>query len=278
MIAVAVVLASLATTQDRPPDWIRDEAGRFRVGFDPGSRVVLGMGWSYLDGSSQLRLEGAFKLRHDDRDDDVTWKLSHVVGETRARLGSPVQLSATLYRGEFLRWSRAGAITIPTVPPAHIPFPLDIGFSITVADLEPRLGERYDLGLIGAELVFDAWRSPRSGSSLILAVGPRWDLLLAPDSPATHVVAPFSVARLTLHHEWSQGRQLIELEVSGGTRWTSAETWVRRIGAGATWEWIALAVNDRPLSLYTEGGWAYDELRREAGHLLTIDAGVRLGL
>jgi hypothetical protein len=275
---IALVLATCMSL-GQPSDWTTDEAGRsFRVGFDPGTRFLFGAGWRWRD-ESRLLLETGWLIRADDHDDGVTWKLAHTIGFLTTEVGAG--LAGVLYRGEYLRWASDGAIVIPTAPPARIPFPLDIGFSLELGRARTHPGDdafALDLGLVGAEILFDAWRSPRSGSSLVLGVGPSWDLWIEEGGAAWHAVAPFSSARLTLHHEWQQARQLFEATLRAATRWTSHGGWADRAGAEVAWEWIVFALNDAPVALRIAAGWEWDEILAAEGHVLSLDAGLRLGL
>jgi len=287
MIGLAPIVCALVVAT--PSDWTTDAAGRpIRVGFDPADRLALGAGWVVgpdTDAAGAWRLEGAWLSSAVDRDHGVHWKLAHRIGELTTVLTDTPTIDATLYRGEYLRWSEDGAITIPTTPPTRLPFPLDLGFALEVGRLALRPeAARWplDLGIVRAELLFDAWRSPEPGSSLVLAIGADYDLLLDHADRALHVVAPFTAARLALRHTWCQGRQLIALELGGATAWTSATTgarWRERAHADLRWEWIALAIDDRPVALALWGAWRWDELRVErAGHELRAGVGLVLGL
>lgn len=286
---IAAALATVMALAAGDSDWVTDAQGRtFRVGFDPGSRWFLGVGYSVDPsgpvGDGDLRLEQAWLVRDEDRDNGRTWKLSHTLGSVLARSGARWRLDATLYRGEYLRWSKDGGIVIPTIPPTRLSFPIDIGWSLEVGRVRTALeSDKFttEVTPLGAEILFDFWRSRHVGSYLVLGVGPRYEIALDRQERALHVVTPFSRARLTLHHEWCQGKQVFEASAEASTAWTTDEVWRDHAAASVSWEWTFLAVNDDPLSLRLAGDWRWDELYQDAthdGHELTATAGLRLGL
>lgn len=285
MIGALIVGLGLALT-GADGDWATDADGRsFRVGFDPGSRLVLGAGWLRDDGANLAHLEAAWLVRAEDRGASSTWKLSHTIGALAIDVGDgAARMSGVVYRGEYLRWSPQGGIVIPTLPPTRIELPLDVGFDLTLGELRTRPeSDKFALEIapVAADIVFDFWRSRHVGSSLTLAVGPRYDAWIDRSDKVLHTVAPFSRAQLTLHHEWCQGKQVLEVSAEGETAWASDDRWVDRAGASASYEWTFLALNDAPLSLRVAGEWRWDELlANEArdGHELRAIAGLRLGL
>ena len=283
----ALVATVLATLFGADSDWTTDAAGRtFRVGFDPGSRYLLGAMWDYdaEDEVHRLGLEVGWHIRAQDHDANVVWKYTHVLGEATLVLDHEVRVEALLYRGEFLRWARDGKITIPTTPPSRIGFPLDIGVSLELGRWRTRPESdkwRSAIGVIATELLFDFWRSPEVGSYFVLAVGPSYDVWVDRADTVRHVVAPFSRARLALHHEWCRGKQVFDASVDAMTAWTSDTHWAEHVGADIAYEWTFLAVNDDPLSLRLAGQWRWDELLAtggDDGHELRVSAGLRLGL
>lgn len=288
---IALVATVCALQLATPDAWATDARGRaFRVGFDPGTRLVLGVGWAWdaVDEASVATLEAAWLVRAVDDDRGVRWKLAHTIGSVAATLSDEAALEGTLYRGEYLRWSEDGAITLPTSPPTRIPFPLDIGFAVEVGRVATHPEERawrLDVGVVQAELLFDAWRSPEVGSSLVIGVGADYDLKIDAADEVLHVVSPLSSGRLTLHHEWCQGRQLVEATIGGGSAWTSRPSprngarWREHARAELIWEWTWLALDDRPLALRVHADWRWDELVPErGGHEARAGIGLRLGL
>ncbi|MFO0744310.1 MAG: hypothetical protein U1F43_01375 [Myxococcota bacterium] len=280
---LAVAAASALTGGDR--DWATDAQGRsFRVGFDPASVYYFDGGYTYDDGS-RATLGLGWLIRSEDAESARTWKLTHALFTGAATVGGgTARFDALVYRGEYLRWSKDGGIVIPTIPPTRLSFPIDIGFSLELGRLRTRPESdafQAEVGVVGSEILFDFWRSRHVGSYLVLGVGPSYDVWLQADDKALHVVTPFSRARLTLHHEWCLGKQVFELTAEAGTAWTSKDRWTDHAGAGLSYQWTFLALNDNPLSLRLAGSWRWDELLADEahdGHELTATAGLRLGL
>lgn len=287
---IPAFLAAALAVGAGDPDYVTDAQGRtFRVGFDPGTRWLLGVGYTRDEAEGDAAsVELGIHFRATDRDDYRTWKLSHSLGDVSATFaGDASRFDGTLYHGQYLRWSKDGGVVIPTVPPTRLSFPIDIGWNLELGRLRTNLESdkfKAEIGAIGAEILFDFWRSRQHGSWFVLGVGPRYDIALdRADGGAgvRHVVVPFSRARLTVHHEWCQGKQVFEASADASTAWTSDETWSDHAGANLSWEWTFMAVNDAPLSLRLAADWRWDELYRDDhhdGHDLRASAGLRLGL
>lgn len=289
-LSVLLISCLALSGQAAEPSWVRDALGRpFRVGFDPGDRVLLGGGWrgrlgpALATGSAEIgSLEAGVLIRGEDRDDDSAWKLDHAVLLGRvdfASSGAPT-VDAQLYGGRFLRWTRAGYLTWPGSPPKRIPFPLDIGAEVHVArfsttvDAPDRAAE---LRVLDAALLFDVVRSPLPGRWVTFGVGPAYGLTFdALSSTATvgHVVAPFSRLVVAGRYEWNAGRQLVDADADVAYAWGSLpDAFELRASASASYELVLFAINDAPVSARVDVSWRYDD----TGHALNAGAGLRLG-
>ena len=299
MITVAVVATAFCAAAPPPDadasDWVRDADGRrMRVGFDPGSRAYLGVAWSPTAAGTELALGASMfelgwltRTRQDDAS-GVSWKLEHALFLAELGFGSgsarELPLEATLYEGRFVRWSRDGALTIPTTPPTRLSIPFDLGAHVVVgrARTTPRdPAHVFAIDAVRAELVLDFWRTRAVGSAFGLEFGADYHLRIpradGDDGSVVHRVAPFTEGALHFHHEWDLGKGLVDLRVEGGTAWTSAGRWASWAGATAAWEVVVLAINDAPLSLRIAGRWRFEtpSAASDAPHVLEASVGLR---
>ena len=266
----------------------RPDGERFRVGFDQGSRWLIG-GGAVLEtaGPAPLgfgRAETALGYRHllDYPLEDVAWKMYHLGLHVTADLGimpdsfQDLAFSGTLYRGRFHRWTRHGYIMLPSSPPRRLPFPLNIGVETLLARFETRPAQPETFGVLdvlAADIVFDFWRSRRLGSWAQVGLGTSYRMDFPVAGALQHVVAPFSRATLAAHHEWEDGRQTADMKSEVAYVWTSQPQWRVIARASAEYEVIFLAINDQALSAYTEIAWRYDQT-----HDVRATAGLRLGI
>ena len=108
-----------------PPVWITDASGaRYRVRFDPGERLIFGVGAETRapTGAVGLAAPGfALEVGLFHRSDrpapgwDVHWKKNHEIARLRLRPAGDardVAFDGVLYRGLFLRQSREGTLTL----------------------------------------------------------------------------------------------------------------------------------------------------------------------
>lgn len=284
--------------------WEIDGEGRtFRVGFDPGSRWLLGAGWALgmspdgdWAGVAAGQVETGLLLRHVlvDLEEETAWKLYHEVLRGRLWLGdlgaAPVpRLDATLYRGAYLRWQRDGFITLPTSPPRRLQFPLNIGLDVVVGRFEttaPATGLAARLELLRAHFLLDAWRSQVPGLYAQFGLGLGYDLWLdgrfgaGGELGVEHLVSPGSDFTAAVRWETVDGRHVVEAAGDCGAWWSDRRGWGVRAGASATYEVIWLAINDQPLSAYVEAAYRYEQLLPDPSteHELRATLGLRLGI
>lgn len=263
---VLVALLAQAAHADELDTWTTNDSGQtFRTGFDLGSRVVLG---TFYDGDWSV--DGGMLIRERD-DEGVQWKLDHAL--VSGRVGTSGAVDAVLYRGHFLRWSKDGALLIPTSPPTRLVLPFSLGFDVVVGHV--RHDESGTQVGVAADLLFDFWRSYDFGSVLTLRTGVAYDLAIDPASRLTHVITPFSRVGLDFVHTWDSGREVFELHASLSHREhvTSDERWATDAEAALAYELVVIAINDAPVSLRLEGRWQHT-----SEDILSAGLGVRLGI
>jgi hypothetical protein len=280
------------------PSWMSDADGRtFRVGFDLGSRFVLGLGYAPgYDGAepafAQLALDTGVLERElrDVSGGSMTWKLYHQALMSRVRFGSPDgdRLSTTLYAGRFVSYLRDGRIVVPWSPSDYAPFPLNIGFAASLGSFElaeASAGYGLEIGVVQAAVVLDFWRRRELGSYAELGLGPSYALRLwntgaERELAIDHVVSPFTTASFTVHHEWDQGRELVDARIEGG--YALSSSWGSAAGAraAARYEAVLLGIDDLPLSVFADVSYRYEQAPHPTGgaHQLDAAAGLRLGV
>ena len=298
LVALALTSRPARAEESTPPGgWTEDEAGRtFRVGFDPGRRMVLGGGygpsWSDDPALDTGYLEVGVAYRHtvDFEEELIVWKLYHraLYGQVELGQDGGPRLRATAYQGRLVRWAEDGRLVLPSSPPASIPFPLNIGVDTTVGEVDYRELDRgfaAELGALRSEVVFDLWRQRRLRSYAQLGVGPRYDLWLL-ETPASdglevhHLVAPFTAGSFTFHHEAADGHHLFDARLSAAHRLRVGHEWSPLATATLEYEAVLIAINDLPVSSYLEASYRFADtpIVGQSEHEVRGSAGLRLGI
>lgn len=243
------------------PVWITGPDGvRFRVRFDPGARLIAGVGTDGTAGGVAAPvLELGLRLRSDRPAPgwDVHWKRDHEILQVRL---APARIEGALYRGLYLRQSREGTLTLPLSPPVALPLPFDVGLRTEVGQVAgppgiPSAGQpRLRVGVVHGEALADFWRSPRPGRWLVAGVGARYDVGLGRDAAGAlapdHLIAPMTALAFAVHGEQRDGLLAGGLRAEAAYRWSSVRGWEPSWRAEAEGEATPLAINDRPLSVY----------------------------
>ncbi len=135
-----VTAASFAAADDR--DFrVSKEGHRFRVQFDPESRIRVGVAStlartteSRLGGSLELQSSISFRRRRawGEGPTRVEWQIDHRfltgwVAPNVRPFGNMPAFDATFYSNSAHRHDLAPKIVLPSSPPASIPFPFDVG-------------------------------------------------------------------------------------------------------------------------------------------------------
>lgn len=232
----------------------------FAICFDPGNRLYVDLSASNLRTGPAVGLGFGLAIRHrvETDDPDVNWRLEHFIG--RATLTGD-QLAGVLYSGRFLRHAVDGHVLLPTSRPRKLYVPFDIGMEAEVGRIDRGAdADDFEMGVIHAAILFEFVRS--SGFRRRIAIGPvvRWDMAVAADASTIdrHVVTPFSTGLLDCYLESRRGLTRTHLRVLAGTAWSTTGQWHTQVDAQASLERVVVAINDRPLSLFTRVGYTYD--------------------
>ncbi len=219
--------------------------------FDPGNRLVL------EGGTGGVRV--ALALRHVVTTDDpsVTWRMTHALVDAR---WDGARVKGALYQARYVRHSTDGHIMFPTSPPTRLHFPFDLGVELGVGlvDAAPRGGDAR-LGVFRVAPMFDLVRASDFRVRLAVGARGRWDLALADDGSAAHVVAPLSEGELALHLESRDGLTVVDGRGHAGRAWSTATGWGTSVGGELGAERTLFALNDQPVAAFAQGGWSSDD-------------------
>ncbi len=256
VILVGILTASLAEAD--PCTGHSSSGGRFAICFDPGNRLSLTAGSDGIGMRVSLRHE-----MHFDDEPDLVWRLEHqLVDGAHATLED--RLSATLYRGVFIRHARDGHIVIPLGTPKKVFMPFDVGAHVEVGTLAWTPDSLARVGIVKTAALFDLARSRSFRRRLAIGPVARWsvDLMRSPRTFGDHQVGPFTSGLATLRWEAQDGRLIGDLQAEAGIVWHTNAGWQPETRAEATVERIMLAINDRPIALVV--GVRYDSETDEA--------------
>lgn len=292
---------------------VGDEGRRFRIRFDPATRVRFGVGGAMSVGSPSgdaaiglapeltagLGVQ-TVRSRGGGRD-RVVWQIDHrlVAGWVHpVREGArPVPaFDALLYGVTVLRHDESPSLVLPSSPPVGIPFPFDIGFEaevgrVTASDRFPLSRgsgaqlPQLQLAVLRGALLFDPWRSGDVGRSLEIGIGARYDLDVfgAPTlshARLVHRVAPMTAASLRWRYRTDDG--LFSFDARGDVvpHWTSEGVWRLAALGALRVERIVLAIDDQPLTIVLDGAWRLRPATNdtERTHDVRVTLGVALDL
>ena len=208
---------------------------RYRVRFDPASRVTLSGGLAVMhdgEGSAAAAFEAGLSFsyrkvyRFGGGADRITWQIDHqltsgVVRPFLRHAGGVPSMDASLYRATLLRHSESPSIVLPLSPPVTIGFPFDVGLdaelgrvTVPVMPVSPSGVSAGDaagaappagvagqpwlhLGVARVSFTLDPWRSGQVGRSLALGVGVRYDVDVYPAPSLQTPVFVHRIAPLT---------------------------------------------------------------------------------
>ncbi len=284
--------------EEVPKGWAADEAGVYRVSFDPGRQLGFG-GGARVDGHGQARgaLWMELRLRRAGPPDGTTpertrWKRDTRLLSVLVEPSRPERLELTAYEGHYTAWSADPYVVLPTSPPKRLWFPFHAGFSARLLDLDlqsPPPGHEAELGVAAAGVHLDLWPGSSPGTWLRVGAGLRFDLLVEAPDPATSgapdpaseeaslsdrtrwALAPFTATTLALHHESGDGLWRLDASAELVPRWSPESEWTWTLDARGRVERILMAIDDRPIAATMEVAWA-----REAG--VSVVAGLTAGL
>ncbi len=263
-----------------------DARGRsFRVCFEPGSGLdlsagaVLGEREPLRGGASDVRV--ALRWRKDLRSPagDLEWLRDMAFLEARGLFtngdAEARAASALLWRGVFVRHRASPFLLIPGPRPLRFPFPFDVGLLVEVGGAAwdgARPGEAH-LAPIRSALLLDL-----GGHGVLrrFAFGPEvaWTVSVSDEVDTVHGIVPFTAGVLDARAESRDGLAAAALSVRGGSSLAvpgGAEVFLE---ARLSLERVVIAVNDRPVALYAEGGFRGGPGGRGA----EVGLGLKIGL
>lgn len=311
-----VTAASVATADDR--DFrVSKEGHRFRVQFDPESRIRLGVASALyrttkntLGAAIELQSGISFRRRRASGEGParIEWQIDHRfltgwIAPTVYPFGQMPAFDATFYANSAHRHDLAPRIVLPSSPPASIPFPFDIGVEsefgrVTVTRVSP-VGTRDGLpiafmrvGVAHATAFVDPLRSDNPGRSIEIGIGVRYDIDLfgaqtgsgASDSLATprivHRVAPGTAGSLRVRLESLDGLWVWDARGEIVPHWTSERQWSLGASAQTRLERTLIAINDEPIAAFFDASWRLvpPTLELAPVHDVRVTLGIALGL
>jgi hypothetical protein len=303
------------SAQEPPSDdyLVSEEGRRFRVRFDPASRIWAGVSGAFGNSpggaiTATLELDVGVGYRAvytwGQGQDEIIWRLDNrwVAGRLWP-LHTPVEgvpgLDMALYSVSMHRHDESPRIVLPMSPPVSVPFPFDIGIEIEMGRVfvpaylpismtNGANGEGVPMvrvGVLRASAFLDPWRSGRPGRSLEIGVGARYDV--EPTGSPTlaeprmlHRVAPGTAASLRFRFQTDDG--LLTLDGRGDfiPHWTSESTWRFMALGSARIERTLLAINDQPISAYFDGSYRHtpESVHTQASDDVRLSAGVAFNI
>lgn len=294
-ILAALAALSLATgtasAEEATAEAVDRSGHRFRVAFDPASRVTLGGAASLLRGedgkpraAGEVHVGLAYRsVRASGRDKErVSWQVEHrvlsgwIAPGRGAWAGAPAADGAA-YAVSVLRHDELPTLVVPASPPVGIPFPFDVGFDaeagrVATSALSPAL----HVSAARAGFLLDPVRSRLPGRILALGVGARYDLDVVPGARVVHRVAPMTAGSLRLRLESRDGLMLADARGEVAPHYVSEGGWAVLARASLHLERTLFAVNDQPITVDLDGAYRFDP--RVGALPATSDARVSLGL
>jgi hypothetical protein len=302
LATAAPAVARADGAADAPPTFAADPSGRrFRIAFDPESRVTLGAAVTAARGPKggpvvAPEIDAGIAYRSTSARgagrDRVAWEVEHRILTGWARpLGGPERgvpaFDAALYDVSIHRHDASPSLVLPMSPPVGVPFPFDVGFDATagrVAVTAVGHGARapvLHVGVARAALLLDPWRSGVTGRFFTFGLGARYDVdveggptLAAPR--LVHRVAPMTAGSLRFRLESRDGLTAVDARAEVAPHWSSLGAWAVAAQGGLHLERALLAVQDQPIAAVLEGGYRFDP--RTHGAPATSDLRVSLGL
>ena len=285
VLLTLTLFARTASAQTPLPDtevpaYETDEASgrRYRVTFDPASRITLGIAGAATRGRNgklapaaeidagiayrTVRAKGEGKER-------VTWQIEHrvVSGWVQPWAGPRASLpafDAGLYGIALMRHDESPSVVLPTSPPVGIPFPFDVGLDadagrVSIASLATGRPVIH-VGVLRAALLLDPWRSRARGRILAIGVGARYDVdVEASAAPrVVHRVAPMTAGSIRFRVESADGRTALDARGEVAPCWSTDRTWGALARASLHVERTLVAVADQPITAFLDGGYRLD--------------------
>lgn len=296
---------------------VSKEGRRFRVQFDPESRIRAGVASTVarttngkVSGSVEIHAGISFRRRRawGEGPTRVEWQIDNRfltgwVAPDVQPFGTLPALDATFYAVTAHRHDLAPRIVLPSSPPASIPFPFDVGFDsefgrVTVTRVAP-LGTRDALpiafmrvGVARATAFIDPLRSNHPGRSIEIGLGVRYDIDLFGAQTGSgnsdsilpprlvHRIAPGTAGSLRIRFESLDGLWAWDSRGEVVPHWSSERKWALGAFASTHLERTLIAINDEPIAAFFDAGWRLVPASLEMAtlHDLRFSLGVTLGL
>jgi hypothetical protein len=304
-------LAAGPAAAEEPSDYaVSEEGRRFRVRFDPASRIWAGASVA-TEGRVQTGVGATLEVDLGIRYravytwgkgiDQIIWQMDHrwIAGRLwplrREVMGVP-GLEMALYGASLHRHDESPSIVLPLSPPVGVPFPFDVGFEMELgrvfvpAYLPVSAADGSGLpmlrvGVLRATAFVDPWRSGRPGRSLEIGVGARYEIEpyanpTLEDPLIVHRVAPGTAGSVRFRYQTDDG--LLTLDARGDVlpHWNTEGSWKLMALVSARVERTLLAINDQPITAYVDGGYRRtpETSRTEAADDLRLSVGLAFGL
>ncbi len=260
-----------------------DELGPYRVAFPPHRRVVGELGGTRAAAGQLGTVVGLglhLSFDADFPDEEIWWRLRH---HSNARLYPGLGLARVeLVNADYLRHDTSSYVLIPAERDIRLPAPFDIVvmWSLGGADLDVAAGggEAFRALTVGSlRLMADFVRDPTYRHRFAVGAPARYDIAFD-EAETRHSLAPLS--GLSLFYGWESPRGLFQFSGLAETAYVSDivagspdPRWRWRADASARFEWIPVAVNDFPLSVFADATWTYDHAAKASEY--GAHAGIR---
>jgi hypothetical protein len=314
---MSIVTAAPFAAADDQDFRVSKEGRRFRIQFDPESRIRLGVAGAVARTNenglgSSVELQSGISLRQrrawGEETARIEWQIDHRfltgwVAPAVRPFGQMPAFDATFYSNSAHRHDLAPKIVLPSSPPASIPFPFDVGVDsefgrVTVTRAAPagvRDGKPVAfmrVGVARATAFVDPLRSNNPGRSIEIGIGVRYDIDLfgaqTGSGPSdsiirpriVHRIAPGTAGSLRLRFESLDGLWVWDARGEVVPHWSSERKWA--VGAMATTrlERTLIAINDEPIAAIFDAGWRLvpASLELAALHDVRVTLGISVGL
>jgi len=269
--AGTVMTPAIAET---PPGWARDQLGRtFQVTFDLLDRFYFGAGWEprllhdpvSSESLGRARFDMGFSASVYESYDQSRYDFRALEGSVSL---TGLQLDGLLFAYDYSHNSREPALRITTFfgDPARHDLNFDIGWGLSL--LEVRSHPNWEIAVTELEfgeihVGWDLWKSDELYDHVRFKLGGGFGSLWQGDqvdavlrlSPQAALDGRFGLGQSGLHYLTANVHGDMGYFVSGPASGQNVLTG----GAKLAYEAIFIAINDQPLSLYTEASTEYWE-------------------
>jgi hypothetical protein len=254
---------------EAPDGYARDENGRiFQVSFDLANRLYLGGRWApFFPGSGGEVLDRGgidFGIRVDDLSYSGRKRHRHRVLEGAVSF-MPVDFEILLWGYDLGTRREEPAVWLTTFigPPTRFDLDLDLGwgFRLLTARYHPMGSKAYtELENLSLYLSWELYHNRPMDSFVRFAIGPACSELLSRLASESSRFAIYPVA--TLDSELvldRRGLHRLALALSASPRWylDEADALYSTARGSLSYEFVFLAINDQPLSVFLDGSAKY---------------------